>query len=130
MSHRLRYPWLQLLRTGMLLVFALGLLAQPVLSALGELHELTVHADSARGHTGHNVPHEHASTTQADERDTGGPMHELLHYAHCCGHTVGLAGADLPLPSFHWPTAHPVDAKTGPIVVSHASTPFRPPISA
>lgn len=121
---------LRALRIAVLLVFAFGLVAQPVLGSLGEMHELAEHADSAGGSIDHNLPHGHASATQADEHDTGGPMHQLLHYAHCCGHSAGLASTDLPLPSFHWVTTHPSDPQPYSVVPSHAATPFRPPISA
>jgi len=131
MFRHLRHRWSQILRTSVLLVLALGLMVQPVLGALGEVHEFTAHTDSAHGHTDHNLPHEHAVAAQADdERDVGGPMHQLLHYAHCCGHSAGLASAELPLPSFHWVATPPGDSQASSVVPSHATTPFRPPISA
>ena len=120
---------LRALRIAVLLVFAFGLVTQPVLGALGEVHELMEHTDSGGGHTDHNLPHEPAPTTPADERDAGGPMHVLLHHVHCCGNTVGLTSVGLPLPSYHWPTGHPGDTMARPVASSHAATPFRPPIS-
>lgn len=114
----------------MLLVFALGQLTQPVLGALEDVHQLTAHADSASGHTGHHSPHGRASATPAGERGAGGPMDELLHYAHCCGHSVGLASSNLALPNFKWPDPHPSDPMASPVSASHAGAPFRPPISA
>ncbi len=132
MVRRLHHRWRVTLRTGMLLVFAFGLVAQPVLDGWREVHEHTAHADSARGHDLHGLlPHEHTSTPPSDERDTGGPVHTLLHnYAHCCGHAVGLAAMELPLPCFHGPEAAPGDAVIRPAAASHTATPFRPPISA
>jgi hypothetical protein len=121
---------LRALRIAMLLVFTFGLVAQPVLGSLGEMHDLAEHADSAGGCIDHKLPHEHASTTQADEHDSGGPMHQLLHCTHCCGHSAGLASTDLPLPSFHWGATPPATQPAHSVVPAHAATPFRPPISA
>ena len=115
----------------MLLVLAFGLVAQPVLGAMGEVHELTAHADTAGGHTGHHAPHASVAAAPADDtRDAGAPMHELLHYAHCCGHAPGLAATGVSLPTFQWIRSAPDDHEAQAVASSRAATPFRPPISA
>lgn len=119
------------LRMLVLVLFVLGGAAQQVFGAMGELHEFTVHADSAPGHSDHFAPHSPGEgETDSENRDTQDPAHLLLHYAHCCGHPVGLQGSEPPqLATQVTPAALPV-AMTRSIVPSPAATPFRPPILA
>ena len=119
---------LRVLRIAVFLLFALGLVLQPVLGKWGEAHELIAHA-SANSHNDHNLPHEHDSPSHSDDADAGDPMHLLLHYAHCCGHSA-WAAQDLTPPSLAWFTEPPVDTTVGTLAPSHAATPFRPPIAA
>ncbi len=130
MSASFRHRWHQILRTGLMLVVALSLIAQPMLNALGEMHELAAHADSASRHDAHYQPHVLGATTQVDDHDAGSPMHALLHYAHCCGHLIGLAGIEPSLPGAHWPHAQPTDTVAYVIASARVTTPFRPPITA
>ncbi|UXI66297.1 hypothetical protein [Tahibacter amnicola] len=121
---------LRTLHLALVLLFAIGLVVQPVLDALSEYHELTAHAASPHGHADDHHDEDASSLRGEEPEDHDGPVHGLLHHSHCCGHTVGLNNADLPLPDFHWPAHVPVDAAPTPVAASHAATPFRPPISA
>lgn len=125
-THRLRHALL----TSLMLVFALCLAVQPVLGALGEMHELSAHATTANEHHDHLTPHEDVTQTGDGAQEQEGGLHQLLHYTHCCGHTVALATGEsattiLPLASNQvLPSVSPQAA------ASHLTNPFRPPIQA
>lgn len=110
-----------------MLVFALCLMARPVLAAWGEMHELTAHAGSALTHADHDAPH--AAGTDAGDPDSGNPAHLLLHHAHCCGHSTGLIDAGLLPLAVPFISIHPPLAALPAAVAARAATPFRPPIS-
>lgn len=131
MARPRRQRLLATLRMLMLALFVLGGMTQQALGTMGELHEFTAHADSAPGHSDHFKAHAHDGATAApDDTDAQDPAHQLLHYAHCCGHTVGLQGCTPPqLAVQAMPIALPA-AMTQSIVPSPAATPFRPPILA
>jgi len=130
MFRQIRRHWRRFLRTGALLAFALCLAVQPVLSALGEMHEFTAHADSAAPHQDHVAPHGHGDADAGDVDDSGSALHLLLHYAHCCGHSVGLAlayFAPLLVPAAS-SALLPPSLPSAP--AARLSGPFRPPIRA
>jgi hypothetical protein len=126
---RLRRPRLErVLRTGLLLVLALCMAFQPVLAAVGELHELAQHEESVPGHLdGAWDSHgpEDAAGTSHDPNET---LHVLLHFAHCCGHSNGLTTGGLAQ------LAPPVRACLSapriqpPRPAERLGAPFRPPI--
>ena len=123
--HRL----LPLLRVLVLGLFALGLVLQPVLAAVGEMHELA-----------HDPSGMHSDALQADRVDTeltaagkqseGGTetLHVLLDWAHCCGATAAM------LPSLKLISVVPA---TNPLIPGESQfpppaylpAPFKPPIS-
>src|SRR5688572_17944430 len=81
-------------RVAMLLVFVLGVAAQSLLGPLGELHELTVHAQAGQDLAGHMAPHDHeAALRDGTDANEGGPLHLLLHYTHCCSHSSWMSEA-------------------------------------
>lgn len=125
-----RHRWPRALRAGLFVLLALSLIAQPMLSALGEMHELLAHAGSGGRHAEHSLPHAPASLSQADRHDAGSPLHALLHSAHCCGQVVGLTGIESSVASVRWPPAQPDDALLHAFVGTRLATPFRPPIPA
>lgn len=68
-----------LLRLLLLLPFALGTVAQPVLGALSHAHLLTTH--------GMDSPEEHGHAGLGEEHhDTGESLHFLTHHVHACGY--------------------------------------------
>lgn len=112
---------LRLLAIGL---FVLALVLQPVLAAVGELHEITAHAilDHAHGDDAHHDGSD-------DTHDGDSPLHALVHVAHCCtqASTAALpacAGVLAPAP------AAPLPVLTAGM---RASAPdgdlFRPPIT-
>lgn len=119
---------LPLLRVLVLGLFALGLVLQPVMAAVGEMHEL---AHDPSGMHGHDV---HADEIDMElaasgEQDQGGAktLHVLLHFAHCCGATVALLTVFEPIPAIR---AHDrLTIARAPIPPEvRLPSPFKPPI--
>lgn len=88
------------LRLAVLALLALGLCLQPVLAAMGEVHEVAAHAAQAATHADVHA-HGHADVAVQDgdagrgpERES--PLHLLLHFAHCCGQSASVLPALLP----------------------------------
>lgn len=116
------------LRVFALGLLALGLVMQPVLASLGELHEiahdptgthaLTVHADQAADISQDEVPQE----------QPGSVLHALIH-AHCCAPSslAWLPAIDL----IAGPSSADVVLIPRPQVLSQPllPAPFRPPIA-
>lgn len=127
MSHCSRYRLRHALRASLLLVFAVCLAMQPVLAALGEVHESTAHAASAGPHLDHLTPHEGAQNGDA-EQGGAGTLHILLHHAHCCGHTVALAAVEFAAPTVVLTAVQLLPPASPHLAASHLTTPFRPPI--
>lgn len=125
--HRIRRHR-SLLHYALLLVVALGVLLQPVLGAMGELHDVehTIAAQSDHGHAHHDGHDDPAG----DEEASGDPLgaHNLLHDA---GFAASMALFDFsfrvvssiapgdPPACFHSP---------GP-PIAPLTLPFRPPIA-
>jgi hypothetical protein len=134
MRRHLRYRLPRTARLGVLLLFALCLVVQPVLGALGELHENAEHAGAAAAlHQWHAQPHADAHGvvpphgTPAEE---GGALHLLLHFAHCCGQSVGLAVDTLVAAGMRIDAARPLPPTAIRRLGAHLTSPFRPPINA
>lgn len=130
MSRRSRYRLRQALRASLLLVIAVCLAWQPVLTALGEVHEATVHAASAVTHGDHSTPHDDPPNGDAEQDGSDGTLHVLLHYAHCCGYTVALAAVEFVPPGVVLAMANPRLPISPQVAASHLTSPFRPPIRA
>lgn len=116
------------LRIALALLFVLGMVAQPVLAAAGDLQELLVQADAAAAaevHCAHD-----ADAPAPDQPHDEDPLHLLLHYAHCCAPAAMafpvVAGLPLVAPPSRAMPAQPDDrhAQAAP------GHPFRPPIPA
>lgn len=131
MNPRIRHLPRSILRSSALLLLLLCLIAQPVLAAWGEMHELTAHADTTSQDSAldHRAPHSHATTDDHSGGDPGDPNHALSHHAHCCGQPQLPFLSQLPLPAFEFISMMPSPATTRPIAASHFATPFRPPIA-
>jgi hypothetical protein len=119
------------LRLAVLLVFACGVAAQSLLGVLGEMHELTAHATAGAGVADHLTPHEHQVAAETGGgAEEGSPLHVLLHYTHCCAHSIWISGAAAPHDSLALSAiAAPADV-TPQVAASRLTAPFRPPIQA
>lgn len=128
-SRRRRLPLA--LRVFVLGMLALGLMMKPVLTSIGELHELAHDPSGTHAVAGH-AEHVLDASQDEDEQDASGSaaLHALIHFAHCCGQS-SLAS----LPAIAFMAAPPcADAVVmpEPQVLLHALSlaPFRPPITA
>lgn len=84
-----RHPALRAL--VLLALFALGLVMQPLASALGELHGALAHGEGLSSHANHiDDGHDNADA----DHDDGGMAHALLHVAHCCGHAQAMPSTE------------------------------------
>jgi hypothetical protein len=114
-------------RVFALVLLVFGLVAMPVLAAMGELHELAHDPAGMHALSGH-AP----NAAQDDEpREEGGSqtLHTLIHFAHCCGQSPL---ASLPMLVFvASPPAGGVLLLPEPQLLPQASSlaPFRPPIT-
>lgn len=127
------------LRLAVLVLLALGVMAKPVLAAVGEVHELQhdpsglhLHHGDAEGEGNHAGAGSESMTAQPGlaphAPGDGGLLHDLLHFAHCCGQsppTVPMAAMTLPGPvAASTPSA--IDSAPAPTHRTHGV--FRPPI--
>lgn len=123
--------WLPLLRVLVLVLFALGLVLQPVMAAAGEMHEFAhdpsgMHSDALQADS---VDAELAAA--AGEQGEGGTetLHVLLDWAHCCGATAAM------LPGIKLIPMMPATNRLIPAEFSipppgYLPAPFKPPIFA
>jgi len=124
---RLARQLLRLLRLPALAVLLLAVLANPVLAAVGDLHE------AARGHATHldHPPETHAADDEAaidGDGATGDLLHALMHGVHCCGHATPLPVAFVSFSLTPVPATVPRTHAVLPVSAAQAS-PIRPPIS-
>lgn len=108
------------------LALLLAMLLMPVLTSLGELHDLShapfgAHAD-LDGLDGD-------SHLLADEEEIDG-FHALLHSAHCAGHVAQVALAAFPCLSAVPASPVRVPDETPLLPASPLQAPYRPPIAA
>jgi len=119
---RVRLLWLRLPALALLL---LVVLANPVLAAVGDLHEAT------RGAAAHlHDTDEHALADDGDDHDDAGDLlHALMHAAHCCGHLSAIPSSVVVLQVLVTHAA--VSVADMPALSSHLpSLSLRPPIAA
>ena len=120
--------WLPLLRVLVLGLFALGLVLQPVMAAVGEMHELAHDPSGTHSHDLH-ADELDAELVAAGEQDQDGAktLHVLLHFSHCCGATAALLPVLKPLPVMPL-GGRLVIAKTPIPLQARLTSPFKPPI--
>lgn len=120
--------WLPLLRVIVLGLAALGLVLQPVMATVGEMHELAHDPSGMHSHDLHAEELD-AELAAAGEQDQGGAktLHVLLHFAHCCGATAALLPVLEPIPPI--PAPGRLAIRKAPIPpAAHLPSPFKPPI--
>ena len=121
--------WLPLLRVLVLGLFALGLVLQPVMAAVGEMHELAHDPSGTHSHDLH-ADELDAELVAAGEQDQDGAktLHVLLHFSHCCGATAALLPVLERIPPVPAPNQLAV-AKAPIPPAALLPSPFKPPIS-
>jgi len=122
------HRWLPLLRVLVLGLFALALVLQPVMAAVGEMHELAHDPSGTHSHDLHTDELD-VELAAAGEQDQGGAktLHVLLHFSHCCGATAAPLPALKPLPVM--PLSGRLAIAEIPIPLQASLTsPFKPPI--
>lgn len=139
---RRRRPQLPLpLRVFMLAMFALGLVSQPVITSLGDLHELAHDATAAHAGMVH-ADHVHANRvdhgdsvdeelTAADELENApaGTLHLLMHHAHCCGQSAMTALSAVAVVPVAPNGSRPALPRSQRLLQAPSFPPFRPPIT-
>lgn len=116
----------RLFRTVLLVLLALCLVSQPVLAALGEMHESRVHPESATLHL--DQVGAHADGAAQDESE--GTLHLLLHFAHCCGQTTAVFATSVLIPTLVPTHGERLAPPSAPRITTRLNPPFRPPIAA
>lgn len=120
---RFRRRCTQLLRLPALALLLLAVLVNPVLAAVGDLHE------SSHGNTEHAQPtdaHDHDNNAGTQEKGID-LLHAFIHAAHCCGHLTAILSTPFfsQAPSFSG--AAPASALAAPHSAPRSEH-FRPPI--
>ncbi len=120
------------LRLPALAVLLLAVVANPLLAALGDLHELgegnahlhslAEHRDGGNGSDAHRDPH-------GGGHDGGDLLHALMHASHCCGHPTALTSWPMPSLAFV-PADAPVPPVSRPPPAVVPDSTLRPPIAA
>ena len=125
----------RLLRTALLVLLALGMVVQPALGALGELHEVE-HAAIAQSDSGHDHGDDHLHDHDADTGHQHGDGSDQDHATgpHGLLHQAASASATLPDPVTFLPPQVPAGShlpESGPLHLpgDAPGLPFRPPIA-
>ncbi len=78
---------LSLRMLALLVLLALGLVMQPLVTSLGELHGALAHGEGVSALHGDHVGAPHLDASRHAEPDMA---HALLHVVHCCGHAQAM----------------------------------------
>lgn len=122
------HRWLPLLRVLVLGLIALGLVLQPVMATVGEMHELAHDPSGMHSHDLH-ADELDAELAAAGEQDQGEAktLHVLLHFSHCCGAAAAMLPIVKALPVM--PLSGRLAIATTPILLqARLTSPFKPPI--
>ncbi|WP_454831161.1 hypothetical protein [Pseudoxanthomonas wuyuanensis] len=135
-GHRLA----RLLRFPALALLMLAVLINPVLAAIGDLHESGSGAAhlhdvgdhgglSEKGDGGSTQENGHRGMPQEHDDGDGDLLHALMHASHCCGHPTALPAYMVVASVVPLTDAVPVRQAQAP-QAGIASDLFRPPIAA
>lgn len=121
---------LRLPHLALMLVLAIGLLAQSLIDLSGQTHEALLHAEAGQTYTYHHDPLDHDAPHPGDtDPDAGSALHLLMHQP-CGTHCVWMPGAPVTRVVTGIVSAFvPVDG-IGPICSAELTDLFRPPIQA
>ena len=116
------------LRTALLVLLAFGLLVQPVLKALGELHDVE-HAVAMQSDHGH--PHHDGHEMPPGDDEAPGDAFGLHGLLHMCAPAAPMAPCEMAgVPAPLVATGDPPDgADASGAPTSRMTSPFRPPIA-
>ncbi len=128
--HKRHRRSISLLRLCLLALLSLGLVLQPLLAAVGELHELAhdptgTHAVLDGGDVAKDGP-----AKDAGDKSDPSSLHLLLEYAHCCGQMPLSAWPAVASATVFPVIADPPQAEPQLPLQARAFIPFRPPIVA
>lgn len=114
---------LSLARLFALCVLMLGVVAQPALAAVGEVHELSHGGNLHDGdaHTG-----DAGDGAGGDPEADAGLSHALMHAGHCCGHLVAIP-VTLDWAPIALPEQAPISFSVA-VASRRLDNPLRPPI--
>jgi len=116
------------LRLPALAVLLLAVMANPLLAALGDLHELGDGNDHLHALAEHRAAGD-GHDAHGDDRGGGDLLHALMHASHCCGHPSAVVPVPMPALAFLPPLAPAAPAVPAQPAVPPDS-PLRPPIAA
>lgn len=120
---------MHVLRAVALALFALTLVLQPVMAAVGEMHELAHDPSGTHSHVLH-APDAGTAAEAADRDDHEATdmVHLMLHFAHCCAATAAVLPT--PTPSIGMPLRERLAAAKAAFPAQmRLTSPFKPPIS-
>jgi hypothetical protein len=115
----------RVLRLPALAFLLLAVLSNPVLAAIGDLHET---AQASVDHLHAVQEHPQGQTGAMDPDEAGDLLHALMHAAHCCGHLVAIPSSFALPATAALPHASPLAG----VFALHSRTPdmaLRPPIA-
>ena len=128
MSRISRHRWTRLLRLPALAFLMLAVLVNPVLAAVGDLHE-TSHVGAAHAPPMEAHDHDDGVERSGDAQEEGiDLLHALMHAAHCCGHLTAILSGVYVSHAPLFSTSVPVPAFAAPHSPPRTD-PFRPPIA-
>ncbi|SOD52009.1 hypothetical protein [Pseudoxanthomonas wuyuanensis] len=126
------YRLARLLRFPALALLVLAVLINPVLAAVGDLHETGSGAAHLHDVGDHGATPENGhgdGTPQEHDDGDGDLLHALMHASHCCGHPTALPAYMVVASIVPLADAVPVRQAQAP-QAGIASDLFRPPIAA
>jgi hypothetical protein len=126
---------ISLLRLCLLALLSLGLALQPLLAAVGELHELAhdptgTHAVLDGGDVAKDGAAKNDPAKDAGDKSDPSSLHLLLEYAHCCGQMPLSAWPAVASTTVFPVIGDPPQAEPQLPLQARAFIPFRPPIVA
>lgn len=108
----------------------LALVVQPLLGAVGELHELTHVTGPAGHHAEHGALADELANANESENGDAATLHVIHHLVHCCGQTAAMTPMAPLLPTRPRLSTSRFAFRSQPVAMAHLTGVFRPPIAA